>query len=170
MNNDFDLSNMPSDVYLNAEGEESSVGTKQVDSCGKKPMFMGKRRDAYNQCLASKENKRTAELAAAKAIAESAAAEVQVLQADAAMKNADSIKSLQQAQAVKEEAAANAVNKARLAEKLKGATAISTLANQKLDADRAAIAVGKETNWFMWGVVIVAVVVGAKMLMKSKNA
>ncbi len=193
MNNNFDLTNMPNDVYLNAEGDDllnpsdlsdapnkkTAKATTGTASCGKEPFFAGKRKNAYKACMtkeqeaaAAKEASNAAELASAKALAESAAAQVHSLQADADMKKADSANALAEAQALKDAADAAAKKKADLADNLKGKAAISKEAAAKLEADRAAIAAGKDsgTNWFMWGVVVVAVVIGAKMLMKAPKA
>ncbi len=192
MNTNFEVTNMPDDVYFNVDSNTventapptppttpTNVVADTSASCGKRPFFAGKRRDAYDTCTTTaqkaevaKQQAKDAELASAKALAESASAQVQAIQADADMKKADSVKALAEAQALKDAADATAKKKADLADDLKGAAAVSKLASEKFEADKAAIAAGKSsgTNWFMWGVVAVAVIIGARMLMKSPKS
>ncbi len=182
MNNDFELLNMPNDVYVNADGDNSSttpviVPANPTTTCGRKPLFKGKHRDAYDACLTKEQvaaqaaaDAKAADLAATKALAESAAAQVKSLQADADIKQADSAKALADATTAKNAADDAAKKKAQLAESLKAKSAEAQVASERLASDRDAIATGQDsdTNWFVWGVVGIALIVGVTMYVKHR--
>ncbi len=176
MSDNFDLSNMPDDVQINADGETTATVTGTA-SCGKKPLFVGKRRTAYDECMtkeqqlaADKELAKDADLASAKALAESVSAQVQSLQADADMRNSESIKELADAATEKDAAEKEATKKAELATYLKNkSTAIKGTA-EKFEADKAALMAGQDNEgggMLIYGLLGVAAVIGVYMLWKK---